>query len=61
MSRVDKKAPELIVESWVQGEPSSIAKEKGKVISLKHDECLGLEDQQVVRLLVIDCNNVRVD
>jgi len=32
VSRVDEKAPELTVESWVQGEPSSIAEEKGKVI-----------------------------
>lgn len=35
MSRVDEKAPELIVEAWVQGEPSSIAKEEGKVILIE--------------------------
>ena len=35
MSRVDEEAPELAVESWVQGEPSTIAKEKGKVILIE--------------------------
>ena len=35
MSQVDEKAPELVVESWVQGKPSSIAKEKGKVILIE--------------------------
>jgi hypothetical protein len=35
MSRVNEKAPELTVDSWVQGEPSSIAKEKGKVVLIE--------------------------
>ncbi len=32
MSQVNEKAPELMVESWVQGDPTTIAEEKGKVI-----------------------------
>ena len=35
MSRVNEKAPELELESWVQGEPSTIAEEKGKVILIE--------------------------
>ena len=35
MSRVKEKAPELTVDSWVQGEPSSIAQEKGKVVLIE--------------------------
>lgn len=35
MPRVNEKAPELAVESWVQGEPSTIAQEKGKVILIE--------------------------
>jgi hypothetical protein len=35
MSRVNEKAPELTVDSWVQGEPSSIAQEKGKVVLIE--------------------------
>jgi hypothetical protein len=32
MSKVNEKAPELVVDCWVQGQPSTIEKEKGKVI-----------------------------
>lgn len=32
MSKVNEKAPELVVDCWVQGELSTIEKEKGKVI-----------------------------
>lgn len=32
MSKVNEKAPELDVDCWVQGEPSTIEKESGKVI-----------------------------
>lgn len=35
MSRVNEKAPELTVDSWVQGESSSIAQEKGKVVLIE--------------------------
>ena len=35
MPPVDQKAPELTVESWVQGEPSTIAGEKGNVILIE--------------------------
>ena len=35
MSQVNEQAPELVVESWVQGEPSTIAQEKGKVILIE--------------------------
>jgi hypothetical protein len=35
MSRVNEKAPELMVDSWVQGEPSTIAQEKGKVVLIE--------------------------
>lgn len=35
MSLVDQKAPELAVHSWVQGVPSTIAEEKGKVILIE--------------------------
>jgi hypothetical protein len=35
MSQVNQKAPELMVESWVQGESSSIEQEKGNVILIK--------------------------
>jgi hypothetical protein len=35
MPRVNEKAPELMVDSWVQGEPSTIAQQKGKVILIK--------------------------
>jgi len=35
MLRVDEKAPELTVDSWVQGEPSTIAQEEGKVILME--------------------------
>jgi hypothetical protein len=35
MPRVNEKAPELVVDSWVQGEPSSIAQETGKVILIE--------------------------
>jgi glutathione peroxidase-family protein len=35
MSRVNEKVPELTVDSWVQGEPSSIAQEKGKVVLIE--------------------------
>jgi hypothetical protein len=35
MPRVDEKAPGLIVDSWVQGEPSTIAEQMGKVILIK--------------------------
>jgi thiol-disulfide isomerase/thioredoxin len=35
MSRVNEKAPELTVDSWLQGEPSNIAQEKGKVVLIE--------------------------
>lgn len=35
MPRVNEKAPELILDSWVQGEPSTIARQKGNVILIK--------------------------
>jgi len=35
MPRVNEKAPELTVDSWVQGEPSTIAQEKGKVVLIE--------------------------
>ncbi len=35
MSKVNEKAPELAVDCWVQGEPSTIAKENGKVVLIK--------------------------
>lgn len=35
MSRVNEKAPELTLDSWIQGEPSSIDREKGKVILIE--------------------------
>ncbi len=35
MSQVDEKAPELAVETWVQGVPSTIAGERGKVILIE--------------------------
>ncbi|GJL78229.1 MAG: hypothetical protein NPINA01_12180 [Nitrospinaceae bacterium] len=35
MSQVNEKAPELMVESWVQGEPSTIENEKGKVVLIE--------------------------
>jgi hypothetical protein len=35
MPRVNEKAPELVVDSWVQGEPSTLAKEKGKVVLIE--------------------------
>ena len=35
MSQVDEKAPELTVDSWIQGEASTIEQEKGKVILIE--------------------------
>ncbi len=35
MSRVNEKAPELSVDSWVQGEPSTIAQQEGKVVLIE--------------------------
>lgn len=35
MSKVNEKAPELTVNCWVQGEPSCIKKENGKVVLIK--------------------------
>ncbi|MDA0690443.1 MAG: TlpA disulfide reductase family protein [Nitrospinae bacterium] len=35
MSKVNEKAPELVVDCWAQGKPSTIEKESGKVILIK--------------------------
>jgi len=35
VSRVDEKAPELTLDSWVQGKPSTIAQEEGRVILIE--------------------------
>jgi hypothetical protein len=35
MSKVNEKAPELTVNCWAQGEPSTLEKERGKVILIK--------------------------
>jgi hypothetical protein len=35
MSRVNEEAPELILDSWVQGESSTIAQQKGNVVLIK--------------------------
>ena len=35
MPRVNEKAPELTVESWVQGEASTITREKGRVVLIE--------------------------